>query len=578
MQPVVSWYDANAARLAPAYEAAAAAPLRPWLADLLPPAPAVVIDVGAGTGRDAAALAELGHEVLAVEPSAGMRAEAARRHPSARIRWLADTLPALAATTRAGVAADLVLLSAVWQHVAPADRPRAFRKLVGLLRPGGLLALTLRHGPDDGRGGHPVDEAGVEALARGQGLQVLRVTPRGPDGQGRAEVSWSAVVLRLPDDGTGALPLLRHLILADSKSSTYKLGLLRVLCRAADGAAGLAEEDGDEHVRLPLGLVALLWLRLYLPLARADLPQAPGNRRGAEGLGFAGPGWRALAAGAAAERDLRVGMSFAEAEARAVHAALREAAELVCRMPATYLAYPNGGPILEATRTRTRNRAPAGPLALDAATLWSFGSMRVPRALWTTLGRLAAWVEPALVAEWGRLMGGYAATQGRRLEPGAVAAALTWSDPTRDVALPRLRALTLLEEGASVHCVWSGRRLAADTLDVDHCLPWSLWPCGDLWNLLPASRTVNQQSKRDRLPSVEALRGAGERIAAWWEAAYLRAGDDVLPPRFVAEARASLPGLAADATAGVEEVRAAMALQRLRLRQAQGAPEWTWRA
>jgi hypothetical protein len=26
----------------------------------------------------------------------------------------------------------------------------------------------------------------------------------------------------------------------------------------------MAEEDGDDHVRLPLGLIALTWLRLYL--------------------------------------------------------------------------------------------------------------------------------------------------------------------------------------------------------------------------------------------------------------------------------------------------------------------------
>ncbi len=574
MHPVVSWYDANAPRLAVAYEAMLPVTTASWLTDLLPSAPAVVLDVGAGTGRDAAAFAALGHEVVAVEPSAGMRAEATRLHPSPRIRWLADTLPALAAITRAGVAADLVLASAVWQHVAPADRPRAFRKLVGLMRSGGLLALTLRHGPDDGRGGHPVSLAEVEALARDHGLQMLRVTPPVPDLQGRADVTWTAVVLRLPDDGTGALPLLRHLILADAKSATYKLGLLRVLCRAADGAAGLAEDDGDEHVRLPLGLVALLWLRLYLPLTRANLPQMPGNRRGAEGLGFAGPGWQALATGAASERDLRVGASFAGAQAQAAYAALREAARLVCKMPATYLTYPGGGRILEAAQTPTR--APSGTLTLDATTLRSFGTMRVPRHLWAALGTLASWVEPALVAEWSRMMDRYAVSQERQLAAGAVAAALTWSDPTRDVVLSRARAMTLLEGGQAVHCVWSGRRLAADTLDVDHCLPWSLWPCGDLWNLMPASRAVNQREKRDRLPSAEALQAAGDRIAAWWQAAYLRVDDAVLPPRFAAEARASLPGLVE--AAGVEEVQAAMALQRLRLRQTQGAPEWTGKA
>ena len=218
---VISWYDVNAARLATVYEAVPPTPTREWLADLLPAAPALVVDVGAGTGRDAGAFAAAGYDVVAVEPSPGMRAEAERRHASSRIRWLPDSLPSLAATSRLGLAADLVSLSAVWQHVAPLDRPRAFRKLVGLLRSGGLLALTLRHGPDDGRSGHPVSLAEVEALARDHGMQVLRAV-EAADRQGRPGVSWTSVVLRLPDDGTGALPLLRHLILADAKSATYK--------------------------------------------------------------------------------------------------------------------------------------------------------------------------------------------------------------------------------------------------------------------------------------------------------------------------------------------------------------------
>ena len=135
---MVSWYDDNASRLATAYEAVPPTLTREWLADLLPAAPALVVDVGAGTGRDAGGFAAAGYEVIAVEPSAAMRAEAARLHPSAQIRWLPDSLPGLTTTFRLGLAADVVLLSAVWQHIAPADRPRAFRKLVGLLRSGGI--------------------------------------------------------------------------------------------------------------------------------------------------------------------------------------------------------------------------------------------------------------------------------------------------------------------------------------------------------------------------------------------------------------------------------------------------------
>jgi protein-L-isoaspartate O-methyltransferase len=36
---------------------------------LIPPAPCRALDVGSGTGRDAAALAAMGHSVLAVEPT-----------------------------------------------------------------------------------------------------------------------------------------------------------------------------------------------------------------------------------------------------------------------------------------------------------------------------------------------------------------------------------------------------------------------------------------------------------------------------------------------------------------------------
>ena len=51
------------------YESVAAETVHGGLVDLLPIAPALVLDVGAGTGRDAAWLASRGLEVVAVEPS-----------------------------------------------------------------------------------------------------------------------------------------------------------------------------------------------------------------------------------------------------------------------------------------------------------------------------------------------------------------------------------------------------------------------------------------------------------------------------------------------------------------------------
>jgi DNA repair protein RadA/Sms len=63
--------------------------------DLLPATPGRVLDVGAGSGRDAAWFAYRGHAVVAVEPSDNMRRQARERHADPRIRWIDDALPGL---------------------------------------------------------------------------------------------------------------------------------------------------------------------------------------------------------------------------------------------------------------------------------------------------------------------------------------------------------------------------------------------------------------------------------------------------------------------------------------------------
>ena len=179
-----------------------------------------------------------------------------------------------------------------------------------------------------------------------------------------------------------------------------------------------------------------------------------------------------------------------------------------------------------------------------------------------------------MIAEWLRLMRDYAVRQGRVLDEGAMGAAMTWSEPTRDTAVPRERAIALLRAGGTLSCVWSGRQLDEGTLDIDHCLPWVAWPCGDLWNLMPAHRQVNQHQKRDRLPAGEVLRRAAEPIQAWWRGAWLEGAGPLFPRRFADEARASLPGLSGSATVSSSEVFAAVRVQRLRLRHDQQVPEW----
>jgi len=569
----ISWYDQHGSALADTYEAMDFKCVHGWLLDLLPEGRGTILDVGAGTGRDAAGFVGLGHEVVAVEPSSSMLREANVRHRDKGIRWLDDRLPGLEVTHRTGLAFDLILLSGVWQHVATAERPRAFRKLVTLLKPGGVLAITLRIGlaePD--RDTHEVSDTEIEVLARAHGAAIERCV-EADDRRGRADVRWIQLAIRLPDDGTGALPLLRHVILQDAKSSTYKLALLRSVARIADGAAGLVREADADKVSVPLGMIALYWLRLYLPLLSANLPQSPTNE-GVEGLGFVEQGFRKLLG--IAPNDLRVGTRFGAELGASVHSAIAAACRTIARMPAHYMTYPNGHPVMEAIIGRAR-RAP-DPLVIDEAYLRTFGEMRVPSHLWRALSRFDSWIEPAIVAEWIRLMQGYAQRQNRKLNEATITRAMRWSSPDRVVREARQRAIAIIESGQPLHCVWSGLRLSKDRLDIDHCFPWVAWPCDDLWNLLPSTRTVNQHEKRDRLPSAAVLDGARERIEYWWKAGYSLAEDRLKTDQFFLEARTSLPAMNnIGDLIGTDGVFKAVGVQRLRLKQNQQIPEWSGR-
>ncbi len=539
MKDPVAWYDKHASTVASQYESVQPGALHGWLADLLPEPPALVLDVGAGSGRDAAWLAAQGYEVFAAEPSKSMRQLAATLHPAALVRWCRDSLPKLDHTMRSGLSFDVILLSAVWMHVPPGQRPRAFRKLVNLLRPGGMIAISLRIGPEDPeRGLYSVDSAEIESLAKKHGTLVERAR-ESPDLLGRAEVRWKDYALRLPDDGTGALPLLRHVILNDNKSSTYKLGLLRSICRIADGSAGLVRPTEDDKLSIPLGLVALTWLRLYKPLLAADFPQSPTNVRGGDQLGFAGNAFESLAQ--FSHLDMRVGVRLGQADAAALHQSLRDAARTIRTMPARYMTFPDGSPILPVNHTA--GRSPALRLeVIDEPYLRSFGEMLVPWRIWQAVQRFAVWIEPALVEEWIRLMQRYAGTQGRDVPRDRAAAAMTWSDPTRDVGIAKQQARNLLASG-ELYCVWSGKRLlATSSLDLDHCFPWSAWPCSDLWNLMPANRSVNQNEKRAKLPSAALMMAARDRITSWWEKAY-GSSNPPIRKRFALEAASSLPAL-----------------------------------
>ena len=558
--------ESDIARRVASYESIDPEQVNAWLEPYIPREPASILDVGAGSGRDAAWLASMGHQVIAVEPSCDMRREAERVYSRPAFTLVADRLPDIKQTSRSGMSFDLILLNAVWMFIPETERKRSFRKLIALLRPRGVIAISFRTPCEKNRGMYPVSVPEIEKLALGHGAYV-ELTSKSGDLLGRPDVEWHQMIVRLPDDGTGALPLIRRIVLVDDKSSTYKLALLRSLCRVASISPGLARDSGSNRVTIPLGAVALSWVQLYLPLLSADMPQNPNNISGGENISFAKSALDKLIPNPQETVQLRPGASLYSDRGKNLTSSLRDAAATIETMPVRYLYYPDGQPIFTVTRRRFKV---GRSITLNEDYFSEFGEMTVPAHLWRALQRYSIWIEPALVEEWIRLIRTYSDKQNRLLNELELRRLLRPREPKRNQGEVRSRALKLLRT-QSIYCVWTGTKLDANSMHIDHCLPWAAWPCDDLWNLMPASRTSNL-NKKDHLPDNPTIREAQDRIMTWWDDAYCR--KEATAERFVLEARARLPALKEPAPS-LDDVFLALDLQRTRLYNDHRIPEWS---
>jgi len=191
-------YGSEADRLAVQYESVTFEQVHAHVLHLLPASPGRALDIGAGTGRDAAALAARGFAVTAVEPTAELRAHGARLHGAHAIRWLDDGLPDLSALAVSSDRFELILLTAVWMHLDADERRRAMARIAAHLAPAGRLFMTLRHGlVPEGRRMFDVSGDETVALAGDHGLGLLQQTVRA-DMFARPGVTWTGLALQAP--------------------------------------------------------------------------------------------------------------------------------------------------------------------------------------------------------------------------------------------------------------------------------------------------------------------------------------------------------------------------------------------
>lgn len=193
----IAYYDQNALEITARYESVSFEDVHSDLIEWLPKPGSKILDVGAGSGRDAYWLAKKGYYITAVEPSKALRAEGIKLHSHPNLNWVDDSLPDLHRVIESNIKFELILLSAVLMFLPPKMQKCSLSILPKLLKPKGRVALTIRFGPSEPqRGLYSASENDLRKLVASiRKFQILSWN-ESRDTLGRENIRWASVVLQ----------------------------------------------------------------------------------------------------------------------------------------------------------------------------------------------------------------------------------------------------------------------------------------------------------------------------------------------------------------------------------------------
>lgn len=491
-----AYYEAHAPEVAARYEGVSSPVARYFPAAFV--SGGRILDVGAGSGRDMAALLAAGYQAFGVEPSLELRKAAVHAHPELVGKIVGESLPDLGEPF--GARFDGVLCSAVLMHLPEADLFDAALALRRVLRPNGRLLLSLPdrrndigqdHRDAQGRLFQPYTADYLQLLFERMGFQQIGRWVN-DDALQRPGKQWFTVLFELRASGPlRAVDQIEGILNRDRKVATYKLALFRALAEIAAQEPRAIKWLPDGAVGVPIDRIAQRWLTYYWPLF-ASATRVPQSQ--SEGAGANNP---------VAFRSAMTTL-MAPFRDQGEHGGLSAwfSAWADGRLPADIAALQ--GKVLRDIADTIRT----GPVihsggALETGSVFKYqrnGRLVVMSAdLWRELSLLGHWILDAVILRWATLTERFGARQGIT-SAKVLPLLLARPAPERATAIARQ---IYLEHGVD-RCVWSQRRLAPGHLVVDHVIPFSLWGNNDLWNLLPADKRINGQ-KSDKLPAADLL-------------------------------------------------------------------------
>lgn len=191
------FYNDNADDLFPRYRSLRSEDVFKDVIAHVPTKPGFVADIGSGSGRDTKWLADLGHTVISVEPSVGLRTKAMANGMPANAVYVESSLPELPGLDMFVQRFDLILCSAVWMHLDVSERETALSRIYALLSDDSdaRAIITFKVAPEEpGRGMHVLDADIISDEFAAHGFSYVSTTLN-KDLMNRDDTRWYTTVL-----------------------------------------------------------------------------------------------------------------------------------------------------------------------------------------------------------------------------------------------------------------------------------------------------------------------------------------------------------------------------------------------
>lgn len=301
----------------------------------------------------------------------------------------------------------------------------------------------------------------------------------------------------------------------DSKTTTYKFALLRGVIDIIQENSPFINCEG-RTVRFPTGLLIEKWLLYYYPILESEIhiPQINGSSR----LAFENQFkyiincYRRVGGFSAFYNDLK-NTFIPEYVEEDLFLLLKKLRDTITNMPMKYIGQSvNNHHYSIFTFKNNRVRRKTG---IDLQFLIEeFGSFSIPKEYYEAFRFLGSFIngQDSVLFKWAEFS---VNASGKILSTNQVLNEVLKNPITERNALESKKLYkNILKQERRVFCVWTGEPV--QNYDIDHVIPFSVWKNNDLWNLLPASSTTNNQ-KRDKIPLPNLIEKRKSMIIDYWE-------------------------------------------------------------